>query len=381
MYYYAMIDDSNIVTNTLSAGSPISAPTMIPITEEQFNSGNLVGKYYDSSTGDFVDPTPSVLAAHSTAEINHGEEWLSDIIDRLYVTVPKKHETFTSVTNHGIIESIRDIAYGNGIYVFVGDGGSIYTSTDLVSFTKRTSGTSIDLQKILFHNGMFVVISSKYAESGVVLKSTNGIDWSIHTTTFSGAPIDDIACGEGVFIILSDCSLYKSTDGLNWTKVFNKDSDEIYNCVCYGQGKFIAVGYEGNMRYTVDNTFETWYMKGITSDITFYKVAYNPKYDNFVAASGRSIYTSIDGLYWKETETEWNYLHNISSHNGVNYVIGEEGVLIESINGHDWHTRIVPSKEYVEIAKVVNDRFITISGNNIMTIDDATETVFITDAL
>ena len=65
----------------------------------------------------------------------------------------------------------------------------------------------------------------------------------------------------------------------------------------------------------------------------------------------------------------------------MNYVIGEEGVLIESINGHDWHTRIVPSKEYVEIAKVVNDRFITISGNNIMTIDDATETVFITDAL
>lgn len=42
---------------------------------------------------------------------------------------------------------IRDVAYGNGIYVFVGDGGAIYTSTDLVSFTKRTSGTTFDLQK------------------------------------------------------------------------------------------------------------------------------------------------------------------------------------------------------------------------------------------
>lgn len=228
---------------------------------------------------------------------------------------------------------------------------------------------------------MFVVISSKYAESGVVLKSTNGIDWNINTTSFPTMPTDDIACGEGVFIILSDCSLYKSTDGLNWTKVFNKNSDEIYTCVCYGRGKFIAVGYEGNMRYTSDDTFETWYMKGITSDIIFYKVVYNQKHDNYVAASGSSIYTSIDGLYWEELKTEWHYLNNITSHNGVNYVIGENGVLLESINSHDWHTRYVPSMDYVEVAKVVNDKFITMSGNNIMTIDDATETVFIADTL
>lgn len=89
MYYYAMIDNSNIVTNTISSGSAITSPTMIPISEEQFNSGDLIGKYYDSSTGEFIDPTPSVLAELSTEQINHGEEWLSDIINRLYITVPK----------------------------------------------------------------------------------------------------------------------------------------------------------------------------------------------------------------------------------------------------------------------------------------------------
>ena len=65
----------------------------------------------------------------------------------------------------------------------------------------------------------------------------------------------------------------------------------------------------------------------------------------------------------------------------MNYVIGENAVLLESINSHDWHTRSVPSMDYVEVAKVVNDKFITMSGNNIMTIDDATETVFIADTL
>lgn len=56
MYYYAYIDENNIVTGTYALPSQITADGYIEITEAQYNSGDLVGKVYDPETGDFNDP-------------------------------------------------------------------------------------------------------------------------------------------------------------------------------------------------------------------------------------------------------------------------------------------------------------------------------------
>jgi photosystem II stability/assembly factor-like uncharacterized protein len=42
------------------------------------------------------------------------------------------------------------IAYGNGLYVVVGNSGTILTSSDGVTWTSRTSGTSESLYNITY---------------------------------------------------------------------------------------------------------------------------------------------------------------------------------------------------------------------------------------
>ena len=62
-----------------------------------------------------------------------------------------------------------DIDYAKGTYVRVGSTGSIYTSTDLDNWTRRTSGTNLKLVGISYGKGQFVVTgdnSKKFAFPG-----------------------------------------------------------------------------------------------------------------------------------------------------------------------------------------------------------------------
>jgi hypothetical protein len=53
---------------------------------------------------------------------------------------------------------LNGVAYGNGLFVAVGDGGTILTSPDGVSWTQRTSGTSNQLNGVAYGNGLFVAV-------------------------------------------------------------------------------------------------------------------------------------------------------------------------------------------------------------------------------
>ena len=47
-------------------------------------------------------------------------------------------------------DDLNEVVYGNGIFVVVGDGGEIATSTDGITLTERTSGTSNYINDIVF---------------------------------------------------------------------------------------------------------------------------------------------------------------------------------------------------------------------------------------
>jgi hypothetical protein len=52
---------------------------------------------------------------------------------------------------------LRGVAYGNGLFVAVGDRGTILTSPDGVNWTERTSGTNW-LFGVTYGNGTFVAV-------------------------------------------------------------------------------------------------------------------------------------------------------------------------------------------------------------------------------
>jgi hypothetical protein len=82
--------------------------------------------------------------------------------------------------------TLRDVIYANGVWVAVGDLGTIKTSSDGVNWTSRTSGTTNDLNGITYNSveSAFVVVG----DNNTVLTSTNaGVNW-VETVLFTPTP-------------------------------------------------------------------------------------------------------------------------------------------------------------------------------------------------
>jgi photosystem II stability/assembly factor-like uncharacterized protein len=81
--------------------------------------------------------------------------------------------TWTKRTS-GTTEFLFGVTYANGLFVTVGKKGTILTSPDGTTWTKRTSGTSIDLIGVTYANGLFVTVGKR----GTILTSPDGTTWT-----------------------------------------------------------------------------------------------------------------------------------------------------------------------------------------------------------
>ena len=133
----------------------------------------------------------------------------------------------------------RDIAYGNGKFIAVGDPGSCLSSTDGVNWTVVTTAPITDfLTSIAYGNGKFVAIKK---DSAVAAYSVDGINW-IQTTLPVSSAWSSITYGSGRFVIVGDTDkVVYSTDGINWI-VATKHTSNTYRGVAYGNGKFVSIG-------------------------------------------------------------------------------------------------------------------------------------------
>ena len=112
-----------------------------------------------------------------------------------------------------------DVAYSGSTYVMVGTGGMIYTSTNMSTWTARTSGTTADLYSVSYANSQFVAYGNN-----TLLTSTNGTTWT--SQTLPQVQTDDIlSYSNGALVetkpvyangkwIVGD---WTSTDGTTWT--------------------------------------------------------------------------------------------------------------------------------------------------------------------
>ena len=137
---------------------------------------------------------------------------------------------------------LSGVTYGNGTFVAVGERGSIFTSPDGVSWTRRTSGTNQSLYGVTYGNGTFVAVG----ESGTVLTSSNGVSWTWRT---SEAPshLVDVTYGYSTFVAVGSVgTILTSPDGVSWT-ARTSGTSYVLSGVTYGNGTFVAVGSYGTI--------------------------------------------------------------------------------------------------------------------------------------
>jgi hypothetical protein len=76
----------------------------------------------------------------------------------LTLSVTPPAGTTWTLRDSGTSIGFNNVAYGNGLFVAVGGGGTILTSSNGVNWTAQTSGTYYSLQGVAYGNNRFVVV-------------------------------------------------------------------------------------------------------------------------------------------------------------------------------------------------------------------------------
>jgi hypothetical protein len=166
-------------------------------------------------------------------------------------------ENWTDITDTKFGSSaILGIAYGGNTFVAVGvsgktaysaDNGATWTATD----TKFDESEG-HIYGIACGNSRFVAVGG----GGEAAYSADGENWTaVNIASFSGSPIYDIAYGDSRFVAVGGGGKAAySADGTTWTAIgdtkFDTDYTDAINGIAYGGGKFVAVGTGGKAAYS-----------------------------------------------------------------------------------------------------------------------------------
>ncbi|MFZ4790022.1 MAG: InlB B-repeat-containing protein [Candidatus Competibacteraceae bacterium] len=225
-------------------------------------------------------------------------------------------------------DGLNSVAYGRNIYVAVGYDGTILTSSDATSWTRRITGTLEPLYGVAWSGAQFVAVGW----GGTILTSPDGVTWTpryLGTTgwlfgvAWSGAQF--VAVGSGVMT---------SPDGVTWTSRVSGTLEPLYG-VAWSGTQFVAVG--GDVVVTSPDGV-TWTSRASgTTGGSLRDVAWSGT--QFVAVGwGGVIVTSPDGITW--TSRTSKYASNDVAWSGTQFVaVGFGDAILTSPDGVTWTSR------------------------------------------
>jgi len=326
-------------------------------------------------------------------------------------------------------DNLNAIAFGNGLYVAVGEYAAILTSTNGADW--ETHGLEINkpLSAVAFGNGLFVAVGASFAlGASFILVSSNGVDWTdvspegtyyltsivfgggrfmaagsvlLFSTdgrnwidgAFPGFWVGSLAWGNGRFVAL-DNDFYSSTNGLLWET--NTAPVSGLSKVAFLNGQFMAVGYDddyldtGRERpsFAFSTNGQDW-----TPGQLLNPGQYNS--DDLVAVNaigfinghylapglfgGRpASWISANGQFWDLLyATDFTPLPtDILSEDGRLIAVGNSGLVATSTNGQVWTQIIGPAEQINAVVQTSwgithgNGLFVAVGLNAVQTSPD-----------
>ena len=208
---------------------------------------------------------------------------------------------------------LYSIAYGNGIFVAVGQGGLILRSNDNgENWSEVTSGVSVKLNKVIYseEKELFCVVGN----SGTILTSSDGINWSQRTSGIS-VTIDSIAYGNGLFIASAGSHSIKSIDLINWESV-----GQSLNYIVFGNNVFLAKG--NSVILKSKNGIDWQYFPTVNGILKF---ANNLFYYIDSSYFSHKVYSSYNGESWEEVENNVTTIQGLYGKDGITFLFGNNG--------------------------------------------------------
>jgi len=287
-----------------------------------------------------------------------------------------------------VSESLHVNPIKPGKFVAISGGGEIAYSTDGTKWSMANKlPDGVSLNGICYGNGMYVAVGNskeEFAADGeliigknIIAYSIDGISW-IAKTISGDADWSCICYGNGKFVAVSYKSdkVAYSTDGIHWeitSLPFKPKETEWREAigVCYGNGKFVTITtpnlntYSDNKKddfkkfvYSADAV--NWKITRLPTEALWLSVCYGN--DKFVAsASGPDIAAySSDGINWKMSKLPTEALWSRVCFGNDKFVVSALGLNIAaySTDGINWtETKMPISARWISYG---NGKFVAI---------------------
>jgi uncharacterized delta-60 repeat protein len=252
----------------------------------------------DQLNGSYADNWESQLTVAGTLDIldimyENGYWVFGDSGNNIRYSTSGYSWTTTSGVLTGVSTAINGVAYGNGLYLAVGDGGRISTSSNLTTWTTRTSGTASVLTSAAYAFGKYWACGT----SGTVVSSTDGVTWST-VSIGTAQTLNVVKLLNGILVFAgNNGALVSSADGINFTVQNTGGASDDYYTIAYGNNLYVAMGNSGVTRTSPDLITWTSRSPGALSGNNIRGVVWTDNRFVAVATAGETGYSS-DGITW-----------------------------------------------------------------------------------
>ncbi|MBK5962583.1 hypothetical protein CCR95_00275 [Thiocystis minor] len=238
--------------------------------------------------------------------------------------------------------SLFDVAYGDGVFVAVGEAGTLIRSTDGLTWTNHHSSKPSSINSVTWGGGQFVAVGDYFNWDGTysygptpILTSPDGVTWTERDTgTRKG--LYDVVWNGTQFVAVGSNAILTSPDGVTWTTRSLDGTDSQLNGVAWSGSEFVAVGTGGAILTSSDGI--TWIARDSGSSIWLNGVVWGN--DRFVAVGeAATILTSPDGVTWTEQPyLSLDTLYDVAW-DGSQFFVAAGNIFLTSPDGVSWIAR------------------------------------------
>lgn len=141
---------------------------------------------------------------------------------------------------------LRRAAFGNGLFVGVGDRGRRASSRDGLRWDDVPGVKPIDtLIDVAFGNGVFVGVGLH----GLRRSTRDGLTWTDPVRGREGEHLNTVVWADDRFVAVAPGATFVSPDGLTWDRRPNTDAPVTF---CHGRGAFVGARWKGRILRSAD---------------------------------------------------------------------------------------------------------------------------------
>jgi photosystem II stability/assembly factor-like uncharacterized protein len=276
---------------------------------------------FESAKAVFALPVIRLLVV-LTAGLVHGGE--APIANPALISCPTS--LFNSPVNAGI--RLSAVTHGGGLWITVGDYGTILHSSDGRNWSRSAPITRSHLRGVVYDRGIYVAVG----DEGVILTSPDGIIWTKQDSSVTET-LWAIAAGRGEFVAVgSNSTIVVSKNAKAWTKQRSCVIDDLRH-ILFSRSCFLIVGTQ-----TIHSSSLTgrWSLASWPSPVDFSTISVGPHGFIGVEPNGQ-LRTSSCGRKWR-TPGIFVPSRVLGFAGGGNQwmAVGEGGLTVASNDGIIW---------------------------------------------